>query len=181
MSAIPTEVGILIPKEAKRDAIHIAIAPVIASETLTAGQPIGFLYEGDCINVCYKNNDPVGIVDPFLRQELKKGDRFWMFLNPNTITSLRHEWTHPLFKETSKEDLIEKSEAWIEDFAEEAGLTSNELLEAAENYIKFGEYLNEGPRFEGFYIPDEFWDHYEVITGDKISKRKRGSFFSCSC
>lgn len=30
-------------------------------------------------------------------------------------------------------------------------------------------------------IPDEFWDHIEVVTGTKFGKGERAVGFSCSC
>lgn len=80
----------------RRDAIHIAVAPVTAAVRLTPAQPVGFLNAGDieCVGVV---EHPIGIVDPFLTEDIQPGQRFWLFLYPNTITSLRHVWTHPAF------------------------------------------------------------------------------------
>ena len=61
------------------------------------------------------------------------------------------------------------------------GVSYDELLEHAEYHIKDGDYWTEGGRFEGEYTPDEFWDHYENVTGKKVANSKRGNFFSCSC
>jgi hypothetical protein len=81
----------------RRDAVHIAIAPVTAAETLAPGQHVGFVAEGDLETVGVAEN-PIGVVDPFLREPVRKGQRFWLFLYPNTITGLRHVWTHPAFQ-----------------------------------------------------------------------------------
>jgi hypothetical protein len=80
----------------RRDAIHVAVAPVTAAERLQPGQHVGFVRAGDVETVgpCDK---PLGIVDPFLPGDVEPGERFWMFLYPNTIIGLRHVWTHPAF------------------------------------------------------------------------------------
>jgi hypothetical protein len=80
----------------RRDAIHIAVAPVTASARLTPGQHVGLVREGnvDLVGVC---DQPIGVVDPFLTAEVEPGQRFWLFLYPGSISGLRHVWSHPAF------------------------------------------------------------------------------------
>jgi hypothetical protein len=85
----------------RRDAIHIAVAPVTAAEKLLPGQHVGFVNDpdrpGNTEIVGMWAEEKIGIVDPFLVNAIEEGERFWLFLYPNTITSLRHVWTHPAF------------------------------------------------------------------------------------
>jgi hypothetical protein len=80
----------------RRDAIHIAVAPVTATERLAPGQHVGLIEEGnlELVGPCGR---PIGVVDPFLAGPVEPGQRFWLFLYPGTITGLRHVWTHPAF------------------------------------------------------------------------------------
>jgi hypothetical protein len=82
--------------ERRRDAIHIAIAPVTAADRLTPAQHVGLVHAGnvELVGPCDHN---IGIVDPFLAEDVEPGQRFWLFLYPGTITGLRHVWTHPAF------------------------------------------------------------------------------------
>jgi len=81
----------------KKDAIHIAVAPVIATDILYPGAPLGFSEPGNTQKVEVNRVSPIGIVDPFLPSPVKEGEKFFMFLFPNTITGLRHDWIHPAF------------------------------------------------------------------------------------
>lgn len=80
----------------RRDAIHIAVAPVTAAEGLAPGRHVGFVQDGN-VELVGASDRPVGIVDPFLADAVEPGQRFWLFLYPGTITALRHVWTHPVF------------------------------------------------------------------------------------
>ncbi len=100
MSMYAPGVGKLIPQgeDALRDAIHLAVAPVLAAEYLRPGQRV-VLVGGRAQGV--SDGDPaVGVVDPFLTVAVREGQRFWLFLYPGTVTSLRHVWTHPAFMTT---------------------------------------------------------------------------------
>lgn len=162
-----------------RDAIHIAIAPVIANEKLYPGQAIGFVVDGDIERVGDCANC-IGIVDPFLTKPVVPDQKFWMMLYPNTITSLRHEWVHPAFAITDKDKTVASKE-WLAMFAQSLGMDYEELIDAAKRYATYGDYLIQGGRFEGVSTPRGFWDHYENATGETVCDDDRGSFFSCSC
>ena len=88
--------GKIIEGEAFRDAVHIAVAPVVAGEPLIPGEHVGQLPDG---TFGTKAEKKIGIVDPFLMEDVvNKGQQFYLCLYPQTITSLRHVWTHPAFK-----------------------------------------------------------------------------------
>lgn len=89
MSDTQYAIGKLCNPSQGRDAVHIAVAPVIARERLKPGDHVD-------ANGGW-SGERVGIVDPFLTAPVERGQRFFLFLYPNTITGLRHVWTHPAF------------------------------------------------------------------------------------
>jgi hypothetical protein len=95
------KLGQLIDENAKRDAVHIAICPVMFDDLKAyPGDHVGIvriehLTDGDRIWVSQKADKKIGIIDPFLEFPVYHNQRFWMFLYPNTVTSLRHVYTHP--------------------------------------------------------------------------------------
>lgn len=169
-------------REANRDATHIAVAPVIAHFILRPGEHVGVLHTGV---TTYEN--PVGIIDPFLRHSVEEGERCWLYLYPGSITSLRHEWTHPAFSATFAHPAKSASEQWIRAFCARIPLDYDVVMMGAQDYLAdkrqggWGEYLCFGGLLEGEYVPDEFWPHYESVTGDKVDEAHRGTFFTCSC
>lgn len=73
-------VGTILESDPGRDAVHVALLPMLATREMKPGEHL-------------KN----GIVDPFLREPVQPGQRYFLFLYPGTVTSLRHVWTHPAF------------------------------------------------------------------------------------
>ena len=186
--------GFIIDETAGRDAIHLAVEPIVAGERLKPGEDIG-IRNGQAFLYHKFEKGPVkllGIVDPFLKEEVEIGERFWLVVYPRTITSLRHVWSHPGFEETTSstlkkespvlEDPQKTSEEWLKTF-----LRDNDgpySYEGMIQLIKDGgvddeEYFYVGDLDGHCIIPDEFWNHIEVVTGKKMSIRPKQ--FSCSC
>lgn len=89
-------IGELCHENPLRDAMHFAVAPVEASVRLRPGCHVGLTEDGEA--EISSTKDCIGIVDPFLKEWVEVGQRFWLFLYPNTITGLRHVWSHSAFR-----------------------------------------------------------------------------------
>lgn len=183
--------GTLCPPEATRDAVHVAIAPVIAGIHINPGQHVGLTVNG----LADPKRPPIGVADPFLSGPIIKGERFYLFLYPGTIQSLRHEWTHPGFdgeQGTTYESPREKvrnvtekeaAEAWIARFAEDIDMTVNKLMTAADDYVENDEYthMGEDESYKGRDDWDEFWSRYKIVRGKTDIKTGGWAPFSCAC
>lgn len=170
------------PKD--RDAIHVAVAPVVANEKLSPGQDVGFVDREKSLVGDVKPR--IGIVDPFLARMVFPDQGFWLLLYPNTITSLRHDWTHPAFDVL----LPTKDEArqWLEEFAKEAGLTFDRVVEITEDYVESGDpwVEHDSERARSAYEDtdqEKYWKCIEVLCGlEKPGDETHWySPFSCSC
>lgn len=160
--------ALIVGKDPGRDAVHVAVAPVWAAETLRPGDHVGLTSQTEA---AMQGTYPIGIVDPFLKRVVHKGERFWLFLYPGSITSLRHQWSHPAFAaENFVEGTKESSVEWIEDFAEKNDVSYDDLVRAGRTH-----WTNGGC---GFTVPDEFWTHWERVTGKRAN---RTDYFSCIC
>lgn len=185
MAANPPEVGKIIdsPFTPPRDAIHVAVLPVKARETVYPGQAVGMYGNG---TVGERKEPAIGVVDPFLKKPVDPGTLFYLFLYPNTITSLNHHWEHPEIDKAPVQDKTETqawSRRWIEEETERCNLNAEEVLDWA------GEWVKGGVVSVGFDSPDmskmdmdKFWQHYEVLTGKKMRNELGTKIqFSCSC
>ena len=192
-------IGKILDETARRDAVHFALAPMVAFEDLYPGDHVKFSRRDYTKVRRCEHGEGFGIVDPFLGDCVEKGQTFWVFLYPNTISSLRHEWEHPAFpavvtttadvEDTDRQIAIKVADALLmtpqrkllEDFAEQIDITYEELLEGALDYLQTGAYMSQGSKFEGVSTPDGFWEAYDFVTQTKSGLAKtRESFFSCS-
>jgi hypothetical protein len=169
-------IGKLLPDAADRDAIHIAVAPMVALRTCNPGARIG-LTDGKADPLA---DHLIGIADPFLKAPAKPGERFFMFLYPNTATGLRHVYTHPELD--AGDSGRAESEQWLRAFAErlfsydpDYGSRFDVLMANAESG-GFGTDIEYGPDCEP---TDEFWMHFERYTGRKVLNRP--AYFRCAC
>lgn len=169
-----------------RDAIHLAVEPVIAAEWLYPGQDVGLLGEGKA----GRNGNPVGIVDPFLKSKVEPGEKFWLVVYPRQITSLRHVWTHPAFEPNVVSVPAVNSEEWLREFCASADCPGYDSVMRLIREAQLGDpedygnsYVDdESLHFSGLdahgEIPEEFWRHVEIVLGPQSVKPK---YFSCSC
>lgn len=188
------KLGQLIGEDAGRDAIHVAIAPVVAGQQLDPGDHVGWLDDTKA-TVGY-TKDLLGVVDPYLAKKVKPGQRFYLFLYPQSIQSLRHVWTHPAFPDEFKANTpasSSESEAWLRhwiashdvpDYDELMELFDKGSLQMGDseyygNSHMDGEYVYINGQDAHAEIPLEFWTHVENVLGKAL--RDKPKWFTCSC
>jgi hypothetical protein len=156
-----------------RDAIHIAIAPVVAGEYLAPGAHVGMV-EGQA-RIC---REPIGIVDPLLSKPALKGQRVYIWIYPNTVTGMVHHWKHPAFSEGPSQ-----VETWLRNHAQNIGVSFETLMEGAKDYLKTGDSvcLGHDTPDDVWTYNDQFWKHYQEYTGELVPEEKQSSFFRCAC
>lgn len=169
--------GSLVVGNAARDAIHIAVAPVVAWENLKPGQHVGLNAEKEAAS----DKPHIGIVDPFLIQWPVKGQRFYLCLYPHTVVGLRHDWNHPAFVEAA--DRME-SEQWLRRYAvrmncyEKPDKAFSNLIEG----LRKSDLFAHGTDLHGLYDLDNAEDlrfHAERYLGINIDWDR--FIFGCSC
>jgi len=188
-----------IPEGSGRDAIHLAVEPVICGETALAPGQRAKIVNGVAVrSVSLGYEDATGIVDPFLTEHVRKGEQFWFIVLPRTITSLRHVWSHPAFAEPYGNQLPQKvtetvtpfipaqsmAMARMKEFCHEIGERYDYIMAGAKAHLEHGEYTygeKDSGNLEGVSLYETFWDDYEVITGKVVPGNDRESFFTCSC
>lgn len=208
--AVATMGTILEPDVGGRDAVHVAVISAKAGQKLMPGQHVGVAGNDTDVIVNSGLSQSVGIVDPYLEAMVQPGQRFWLYLYPRSITSLRHNWTHPSFPDVASAipqapaDAVyarpaEKltSERWLRDFCDGHDCprydTLIPLIEKALNndgYACSDEDSYHGIRIEEEYLMTLGSDSHGEIPSefwDHVSVvigrkiKERPTYFSCSC
>lgn len=190
--------------EIRRDAVHVAVIPMVAGEDLGAGDAVNITpgeapvairndtYDAQTLE--HDHRGSIGIVDPFLpggyKGSVKKGERFWLFIYPGQVTTLSHVWTHPAFPNDGAAPAVaandrQKSENWLRAYAMQYMRYST----PEEGYRKLLEQMESGTiTYEGTDMhsrgdlqdADELRHHTEVVLGKRINYDDF-EYFSCTC
>lgn len=179
MNDTQKEIGQLCSAEHQRDAIHVAVIPAqVGKNALHPGQKV-MMVNGLASTTNWDHHAYVGVVDPYLRHNVKPGEWFWLFLRPNTITGLRHAWSHPQFPADAVIS-APRDKAWLRNFCKDAAIDYDDFLGA-------GRVHRSGNIGLSFGTPDELYDdekrqlvlmHLSNVLGHEIDPETR---FSCSC
>jgi len=190
-------IGTVHTEDLGRDAVHVAVVQATAGERVWPGRPVRLNTEG---SATMKAGAPfIGIADPYIGAwetygehhgkpyMIEKGQRFYIFLFPNTIRSLRHVWTHPILDTPPR--LMGDAERWLRTFADRWSLDYDTLIAAAtsRDYGEWGRYVvAQGQDLHSYADLGEdgplFWQHLELLTGQTFEDGHRRRFvWSCSC
>lgn len=183
--------GKIITAEQHRDAIHVAVAPVVACGNLEPGEHVGVIG-----GKASRDEKPIGIVDPFLTECVRAGQAFWLFLYPGSITSLRHDWAHPSFAAEAPAVVIGDkaySEKWLKEYVKRHcpywGFGGHDER-SDEGYSEFMRHVREERWI--FYNgsdchslsdvedADNLFEHLSVVLGQRITASYFEAF-TCSC
>ncbi len=183
--------GTIIDSTQKRDAIHLAVEPVIAGSFLNPGEHItvtnGIAYHAEPFSEA-----ALGIVDPFIKDNIQKGQRFWFIMYPRMVHSLRHVWTHPAFPDEPGTPAPVKadramSESWLRQYAMRVNSHYSGDPEKAYDLLieglRTGELVYHGTDMHGradLLDADELQYHASIVL-DRQVVWSEFEYFSCTC
>lgn len=174
-------------RQERRDAIHLAVEPVEAVETLRPGAHIT-VRGGKAWETSPYSELALGIVDPFLETPVLAGQRFWFVMYPRQVHSLRHVWTHPAFPSDevavapAETDAVKAAALAIRNMAADLDCSVERLMDGAAEFLRTGQYLRFGHDLDYLWDTREFWHCYELVTGESVGNGgDPGFFFNCSC
>ena len=183
------KLGQLIEGEAHRDAVHVAVVPCIAKTKHYPGDHVNAeLHHGDWVVTVGKDN-PIGVVDPFLKAPLKHGDHFYLYLYPGSAIGLRHVYRHPvldhdIIRKETMEALNAPAVEYIRECAGMIDMTYTDLIEALSKWVDYGEStdvnMNQSIASMDIKWP-KLWAAWGVVTGSAMPRDTKEEPFNCKC
>lgn len=181
------KIGTILQQYEPRDAVHVAVFSAYCDYALNRGDRVK-LVPGFNNKVIKSDDEGIGVVDPFLLTPVYEGQIFYVFMYPNTIISLNHNWTHPSFlKNEDPKTNMGEAEKWLRAFCLMNLADFDELIPAVLECTN----RSNGPHFGTDRGADllrekdyEFWHYIEQYTGNKFSEDHRelvANNTSCAC
>lgn len=170
-------VGSLPTPSSKKDAIHIAVAPVKSSDRFLPGEHVGLNDKGEVAQV----DNPIGIIDPFLKKAVEPGEPVWLWLYPKTVTNLRHDWSHPAFE---KINVTAESEKWLREFAKKTSWSYEDVIEMVSQAFTTGSAHGGDDSTADVFNDnkDDLCKHVSAVTGKTFKQETvEEAYFSCAC
>lgn len=160
-----------------RDCIHVPYLEVTCDYDIRPGKFVGLI---DKKNFRVElSTTPIGVVDPFRLNVIPSGEVFRMYLFPDKVTNMKHQWTSPLIDFAASK---EESVAWLKAFANKINYDYNDLLELVKESQEWDSLTTNNDAYYAFCrVEADFWLHYQNVTNTVLEMDTVTKPFTCSC
>lgn len=149
-----------------KDAVHTPIISVVAQHGLRPGEYVLITDDGVARRATQKTG--VGVVDPFHKGNVKAGEIFWVLVNPNLVSEVRHEWDleeiDTKIKYVKPKQQLDFRNQYLVKYAKQLGLDYDQFIDDLTTYFEECEpvkYTGTLPREELEKALDEL-DYYDI-------------------
>lgn len=117
-----------------KDAIHVAIVAVRAAKLIKPGEKCSMNENREAI----PSEKGVGVADPFRKENILRGQVFWLLMNQDSVPNVQHVWEHPKvdFTPPTKEP---SKNSYINEYAKQFECDYNQLIEVCSEIVEKGE------------------------------------------
>jgi hypothetical protein len=144
-----------------KDALHVAVVSLRAAYNLSVGSRISLNEHGEA--VCNGDEkDTFGIVNPYRKTDVVRGEWFWCMMDFGDIPKVKHVWDHPTvsFEPPTRE--VELNET-LNSYAKDLGITYQQLMDITAKVVDSWEaqpYPKDGTKTEEEVDAVEMWDFW---------------------
>lgn len=142
-----------------KDAIHVAIVSCRAGSILKRAEPFTINTDGEAI-YCNENKS-IGVVNPFIKHPVKRGEIFWGILKMQEVPNVKHVWEHPSFTFEAPTTPV-KYNSILQSISDELGVTYQELMDACDKMENTGNSSQYNGSLDKESFEDITYDKYEL-------------------